>query len=343
MPQAPGGDVTRVLSTPPEAAPPAPGIAYGEATQQAITTTCPVCRTPNPPTERYCQDCGLMFGSVSGEIEALPDASQLPRLIDPATGREFPLNPGVNTVGRESADILIADPTISRRHGQVTLEAGQVVVEDLGSTNGTRVSDRPVPPGERETAFDGDTLRFGNVTLTLTLPGGEARSGGAPVGPAAAAPEAAPPPVDRGAPVGRLVLANGTEFPLYEGTNTIGRRSGNQIVLADAFSSGKHAEIRCEADGSVQLVDLGSSNGTFLAGERLAANAPVMLTDGTTVTMGKSEATYYASPPAPAPSGGEATLMARSEATLLGGPPTDDFPAAPEDTGAEGGMSSAGS
>ena len=286
-------DATRVIAGPGVA--PAPGMGY-DMTQQAMTTTCPVCSTPNGPAERYCQDCGFMFGSAPGEVEPLPDLSQLPRLMESASGRELALNPGVNSVGRESADVLLMDPTVSRRHAQITLENGHVVVEDLGSTNGSFVGGRRIAPGERATGYDGDSLKFGSVLLTLVVPGGGARPAEE-----AAAPAAEAVVEDRGEPLGYVSLSDGTEFPLYEGVNTLGRRSGNQIVLADAFASGKHAEIVVQPDGTAELVDTGSTNGSFVAGERLAPNVPVALTEGLTVTLGKTPLTYRsAAPPAPA-------------------------------------------
>lgn len=278
----PAGDATQVLPSP--GAP--MGMGYGEATQQAITITCPVCSTPNGPGTAYCQDCGLMFGSAPTEVEPLPDVSQLPRLVDAAGGRELVLNSGLNTVGREGTDVMLPDPTVSRRHAQVTVEGGQLIVEDLGSTNGTYVGGRPVRPGERATAFDGDAVRFGNIHLVLALPGGSAR----PAELAAPAPAPAPVTEDRGEPVAQLRLANGTEYPLYAGTNTIGRRSSNEIILSDAFASGRHAEIACNADGSVILTDVGSTNGTFVNGERLAPNVPVTLTEATAFRFAKSDA-----------------------------------------------------
>lgn len=296
----PVGDATQVL--PPSGAP--IGMGYGEATQQAITITCPVCNTPNGPGTAYCQDCGLMFGSAPAEVEPLPDVSQLPRLVDASAGRELVLNAGVNSVGREGTDVLLPDPTVSRRHAQVTVEGGQLIVEDLGSTNGTFVGGRPVRPGERATAYDGDAVRFGNIHLVLTLPGGQARPA------EAAAPTPAPAAEERGEPVAQLRLANGTEYQLYAGVNTIGRRSSNQIILADAFASGRHAEITCNPDGSVILTDVGSTNGTFVNGERLAPNTPVTLTEETQFRFAKSDATLALLSTPPADS--EATMMAES-------------------------------
>jgi pSer/pThr/pTyr-binding forkhead associated (FHA) protein len=302
----PAMDATRVMSPP--AAP--AGYAYGDQTQQAITVTCPVCATPNGPGEAYCQDCGMMFGSAAGAIEPLPDVSQLPRLVDAANGRELVLNSGLNTVGRESADVVLPDPTVSRRHAQVTLTEGQLLVEDLGSTNGTFVGGRPIRSGESATAFAGDAIRFGNVNLTLALPGGPARPADAAA--QVAAPVAAAPSEDRGEPVATLRLADGIEFSLYEGVNSIGRRSSNNIVLPDAFASGRHAEIECRTDGTATLTDLGSTNGTFVNGERVTPNTPLPLSNGSAFRLAKSEVTFVsaAAPTDDLPSDVEATLMA---------------------------------
>lgn len=310
-------DATHVIGDP--GAPPA-GFVYGDVTQQAITLTCAVCQTPNPPSERYCQDCGFMLGSSAGEVEALPDTGEMPRLTD-SGGKEFVLSPGTNVVGRENAEIWLPEPTVSRRHAQVLVENGTVFVEDLGSTNGSAVAGQPARAGERVVAHDGDILKFGSVLLTVSLPGGAPRSTPA----ASPADVAAPAPAaDRGAAVAELVIADGTRFPLYLGVNTLGRRSGNDVVLPDAFASGKHAEITCESDGSVTLVDVGSTNGTFMNGERLSHHTPVTLEDNQAVTLGKLEVTYSSLLPNPT----DAHMGAPEEA------PGFDEPAAGEgDTG----------
>lgn len=314
MPGPGVGDSTRVMSTPGVGdatrvmpAPPVGGMGYGgDRTQVAITVTCPVCQTPNPPAEQYCQDCGLLFGSTPQDVEPLPDLAQLPRLLDAAGGREFALNPGTNTVGREAADVLLVDPTVSRRHAVLTLESGQLVVEDQGSTNGSYVAGRRLAPGERATAFDGDAVRFGNVHLSLAIPGAAARPAGAVADVGIAAPA---PAEDRGAPVGFLVMPDGTEHPLFEGVNGIGRRSSNQIAINDAFMSGKHAEIRCTG-GVCEMVDVGSTNGSFFNGDRMAPNAPLALSDGTAFTMGKTPVAFRAA--------GSAAPAPDVEATRLG-------------------------
>ncbi len=347
-PQVTGGvayDQTQIMNAPV----PTAALPY-DRTMQAMTQPCPVCGTPNGPAERYCQDCGLMFGSTAEVVEPLPDMAQMPRLVAMSDGKEYSLNPGVNTVGRDAADLLIVDPTISRRHAQVTLENGRLLVEDLGSTNGTKVGDRRLAAGEQVPAGNGDIIRFGNVHLTVNLPGSEANNAtvampgvGAPASPApvAAAPvvEAAEI-VDRGAPVATVVMVDsGGEFPLYAGVNTLGRRSGNQIVVSDAFMSGRHAEIHVMENGAATLVDTGSTNGTFVGGERLAANEPVSLSEGGEFTLGKTKFVLRGSG---AGEGGTPAGAAETPADSVGGvsePGNEEFvlPGDPLATGGSGG------
>ena len=48
-------------------------------------------------------------------------------------------------IGREGADIAVeGDTEMSRRHARLRVESGRVLVEDLGSTNGTYVGDRRI-------------------------------------------------------------------------------------------------------------------------------------------------------------------------------------------------------
>src|SRR5689334_10088569 len=90
--------------------------AFGEATQQGISVTCAVCQTSNMPGERWCRDCGFMLGSTPAEVGDLPDPATQPRLVSVGNGgREYVLQPGANSVGRESADILLLDPQVSRQ------------------------------------------------------------------------------------------------------------------------------------------------------------------------------------------------------------------------------------
>lgn len=66
-------------------------------------------------------------------------------------------------------------------------------------------------------------------------------------------------------------LNDGNEFvfDILEERLSIGRDSKNDIVIDNTYISGFHAEFIRQPDGGYELVDLKSSNGTFLNGKRI--------------------------------------------------------------------------
>ena len=83
-------------------------------------------------------------------------------------GLEVPVDREWMVIGRgRSADLVIAEPTISRSHAAVGYDLEGFFVQDLGSTNGTRVN------GNREPQMrlaSGDELQLGKLRLKLHLP-----------------------------------------------------------------------------------------------------------------------------------------------------------------------------
>ncbi|MBN0044528.1 FHA domain-containing protein [Streptomyces actuosus] len=77
---------------------------------------------------------------------------------------------GVRSVlGRDpGCDMRIDDPYVSGRHAVLNRSGAQVVLEDLGSANGTLVNDRPVRAPW--TLHDGDVLTLGTVSLRYEWP-----------------------------------------------------------------------------------------------------------------------------------------------------------------------------
>ena len=61
-------------------------------------------------------------------------------------------------------------------------------------------------------------------------------------------------------------LRAGASFAL-DGSMTIGRSPAAEIQIDDQFASGRHARIY-ERDGVCYLEDMGSTNGTYLNGQR---------------------------------------------------------------------------
>ena len=100
-------------------------------------------------------------------------------------------------------------------------------------------------------------------------------AGGAPAG--AAAP-------DRHAVRARLVDHNYQRTYDLAGTHiTMGRETGNDIVVQDINASRKHAELRYEDDGSWSIIDLNSMNGTQVNGRRIGS---ARLNGGDRITIG---------------------------------------------------------
>jgi len=115
------------------------------------------------------------------------DASQLPApehidlgapLLPPGTrvslavlegkeaGRMIRIETASVIIGRHGADVLIDDPEVSRHHAQLDIHGARGVVRDLGSTNGTFVSDRKVSEAEIENRGE---FRVGGTKLMLIL------------------------------------------------------------------------------------------------------------------------------------------------------------------------------
>ncbi|MBK8021586.1 MAG: FHA domain-containing protein [Chloroflexi bacterium] len=61
------------------------------------------------------------------------------------------------------------DQGVSRRHAQFTLRDGDLFVEDLGSTNGTRINGFKVASNHSYRLRNGDEIEFGNIRLNVSL------------------------------------------------------------------------------------------------------------------------------------------------------------------------------
>jgi hypothetical protein len=136
----PDGSMPTAAPAPPKPAGPPPQILLGDAPLQPLTT-------PMAP------------------VAAVSMASH-PKLMGEG-GRSIDLASGESLVGRDDGLTvsLAGESTVSRRHASIRVDGSDVVVTDLGSTNGTFVNGArlqgPTP------LRVGDTVQFGSVRFRL--------------------------------------------------------------------------------------------------------------------------------------------------------------------------------
>jgi pSer/pThr/pTyr-binding forkhead associated (FHA) protein len=105
--------------------------------------------------------------------------------------------------------------------------------------------------------------------------------------PDASLPQRNTPPSPEAAPLASLLFRSGDlkgrRLPIKVPVVNIGRGDYNDIVIGDASVSTMHAKLQRREEVWI-LIDLGSTNGTYVEGERLSGEAP--LTPGTTLRFG---------------------------------------------------------
>jgi pSer/pThr/pTyr-binding forkhead associated (FHA) protein len=151
---------------------------------------------------------------------------------------------------------VINDPIISSQHASITIsDSGEVRIKDLNSKNGTFVNGQRVFQETLITAKD--MVKAGNNVIDWQKHLN------------------APKPV--------------RSFPVIQGDpssikqkKTIGRNSGNDIVVAYNDVSGSHAQIVEKINGDIVITDNGSSNGTYVNGQKISVH---VLKPGDTVLL----------------------------------------------------------
>ncbi len=153
----------------------------------------------------------------------------------------------VMKIGRApDCEIRVDFATVSQRHAQLELKGGRYSIADLGSTNGTSVNGKMVEGAVDLT--DGDIIRIGDlsgnsVALTYHEEGAEVRDALSTVA------------------IRRLQVEGKDSFVL-------GRDPACDVHLDGSLVSWRHARVDKEAGGHA-ITDLGSTNGTFVNGQRV--------------------------------------------------------------------------
>lgn len=161
-------------------------------------------------------------------------------MLEEGNPREVGLSKQRTTLGRRPFnDIVLNDLAVSGEHLAFLLNGREVTVEDLGSTNGTRVNDKPI---SKQLLQDGDVVMVGRVQIRFENP-------------AVVEPGPAMIRVLSGASAGR-------EMQLVKPVTTMGKPG---LVVAALSRAGAGYELRrVEGDGQLQL------NGQDVRSEALA-------------------------------------------------------------------------
>jgi len=84
---------------------------------------------------------------------------------DPGSQRTYDIITPVTLLGRGTdCDLRLVDPGVSRHHAEIRVEGPEVVLVDLGSTNGSFVNGQPI---RRVTLTDGARVTMGRTTLVF--------------------------------------------------------------------------------------------------------------------------------------------------------------------------------
>jgi len=231
------------------------------------------------------------------------------RVVSLTDGREYAIAGASLVFGRDATcDVVVSGKDVSRRHAEIVqTPKGYLVVDS--STNGTFVNEVRVE-GQRLLAR-ADVIRIGDENFRFYA---DAVSQGAPnpnPGPVASPPPAAPPPqapsspppaapppgagerlkqTQHGTPapvLGNFLVRSGAlkgqRLVVKTPVANIGRADYNDLVIPDESVSTTHAKLQ-RREGIWVLVDLDSTNGTFVDEDRVRGEMP--LSPGVTVRFG---------------------------------------------------------
>jgi ABC-type multidrug transport system ATPase subunit/ABC-type multidrug transport system permease subunit len=200
-----------------------------------------------------------------------PVAPTAPELVLETDTGSTVMSPGHDyRVGRDPlSDIVIDDARVSWHHAVLRPEADHWTLEDENSTNGTYADGRRVHEWD---VGPGSVIHFGSPSdgpcaVLLGRP----------------APER-PSAVSMPGLTGTFRQPTAVR-PLPTRTVRIGRADDNDLVIDDLVVSRDHAELRALPDGTYEIVDLGSHNGTYLNGRPVTS---ALLGPGDIVGIGHS-------------------------------------------------------
>lgn len=209
------------------------------------------------------------------------------RLVSLVDGKEYAIPATGITMGRDAgAGVVVAQNEVSRKHAEILPGPDGYVLTDFSANgvyvNGTRVTREQrlsradvIRVGSEEFRFYADpspAMRTPAMSMTPSAAAAPPAPIPAPVASKPAAP-AQPVPPSAPPPLAILEITNegptkGQQYPVRVPLAHIGRGAHNDVPIADDSVSDTHAKLQRRADGWY-LSDVGSTNGTYVAGQRI--------------------------------------------------------------------------
>lgn len=82
------------------------------------------------------------------------------------TDRSFEVTPSKAIVGRlDDNQLPLPEASVSSRHCEIFAKGDDIIVKDLGSTNGSFINEKAIESGKEATLRPGQVLRLGQVEL----------------------------------------------------------------------------------------------------------------------------------------------------------------------------------
>jgi ATP-binding cassette subfamily C protein len=112
---------------------------------------------------------GAFMGEASRGGGAVPSGAEI-RILDTVDGKQrgriFPVGDQGISLGRSGGDVVLADPSVSRRHAEIRRVEAGFELRDLGSSNGTWFEEQRIT---RHLLSDGDCFRLGNAVVRFSI------------------------------------------------------------------------------------------------------------------------------------------------------------------------------
>ncbi|MDY7225457.1 sigma 54-interacting transcriptional regulator [Hyalangium rubrum] len=165
----------------------------------------------------------------------------------------------------EKSDVVIPDPDVSRQHLALVYDGTRCLLEDL-SGKGTLVAGKPMTQGE---LADGADIALGQWRAVFRQRGGGEDEAATGVGRRTDV-QSRELSEDGWTPA-QVRVKQGSNELIHEISGesfTIGKDPANELVVQDRFISSRHLKVT-RREGVFHLVDLNSTNGTFLGNARI--------------------------------------------------------------------------